>query len=70
LHELEIKLTVEETGVTDFTFTPTVHDLESYHIDTFYIPTETSHVHFHLTIEAWDHDNNKAELDYTLHWAD
>jgi len=70
LHELEIRLTKEETGETPFTFTPTVHDLASYHIDTFYIPSDTVHIHYHLKIEAWDHDNNEAELEYTLHWND
>jgi hypothetical protein len=69
LHEIEIKLTKQETGEIPFDFQKHL-DAESYHIDTFYIPTDTIHIHYHLKVEAWDHDDNKAELEYTLHWAD
>ncbi len=69
LHELEIKLTRQEGGEVLLDETPTVHAMQSYHIDTYYVPTDTTHFHYNLKIEAWDHDNNKAELAYTLHWA-
>ncbi len=69
LHELMVTLTKQETGDTVLNFMPSVHDMESFHIDTFYAPTDTVHIHFQLKIEAWDHDNNKGELNYTLHWA-
>ncbi len=70
LHELMVTLTKQETGDTVLNFMPTVHDMESFHIDTFYAPTDTIHIHYILKIEAWDHDNNSAELEYTLHWND
>ncbi len=70
LHELMLVLYKQETGDTVVHYMPTVHDMESFSIDTFYVPDDTVHIHFHLNIEAWDHDNNKAQLEYTLHWAD
>ena len=70
LHELMIMLHKQETGEVVMHYTPVVHDMESFHIDTFFVPTDAVHIHYHLKVEAWDHDNNKAELEYTLHWAD
>jgi len=70
LHELMIMLHKQETGEVVMHYTPVVHDMESFHIDTFFVPTDIVHIHYHLKVEAWDHDNNKAELEYTLHWAD
>ena len=70
LHELMVMVYQEESGNTILDYTPTVHDMASFHIDTFVVPTDTVHVHYHLKIEAWDHDNNADSLNYTLHWAD
>lgn len=70
LHELMVSLTQEESGAVVLDYMPTVHDMPSFHIDTFFVPTDTVHVHFDLKVEAWDHDDNKSELNYTLHWAD
>lgn len=70
LHELMIMLSKEETGEVVMHLMPVVHEMPSYHIDTFFVPVDTSHIHFNLVIDAWDHDNNTTELNYTLHWAD
>ena len=70
LHELMVMVYQEESGNTILDYTPTVHDMASFHIDTFVLPTDTVNVHYHLKIEAWDHDNNADSLNYTLHWAD
>lgn len=70
LHEMVIQVIKEEGGDTVLYYTPTVHDTKSYTIDTMLIPSDTVHVHFHLKVEAWDHDDNSAEVLRTLHWAD
>ncbi len=70
LHELMVMLSKEETGEVVMHWMPVVHEMPSFHIDTFYVPTDTSHIHFNLVIDAWDHDNNMTETNYTLHWAD
>jgi hypothetical protein len=70
LHELMVMLSKEETGEVVMHWMPVVHEMPSYHIDTFFVPTDTSHIHFNLVINAWDHDNNTSEINYTLHWAD
>lgn len=67
LHELMVKLTRNEDGDTLLYFTPTVHALTEYHLDTFYIANESSHKHYTLNITAWDHENNSAEISYELH---
>ncbi len=70
LHELMVMVYQVESGNTILDYTPTVHDMASFHIDTFVVPTDTVHVHYHLKIEAWDHDNNADSLNYTMHWAE
>jgi len=67
LHELEVKLTRNEDGDTLLLFTPTVHALTEYHLDTFYVANETDHKHYTLQIKAWDHENNSETLSYELH---
>lgn len=67
LHELLVKLTRNGSGDTLLFFTPTVHALTEYHIDTFYVANETSHQHYTLQVIAWDHENNSDTLTYTLH---
>ena len=68
LHEFMMVLYKEESGDTVINYMPTVHEMPNFHIDTFFVPNDTIHIHFHLNMEAWDHDNNKTELQYTLHW--
>lgn len=70
LHELTVVLSKQETGDVVINYTPTVHDMTSFHIDTFYVPADLVHIHYILKIEAEDHDNNSTELEYTLHWND
>lgn len=67
LHELLVKLTRNEDGDTLLYFTPTVHALTEYHLDTFYVANETDHKHYTLQIIAWDHENNADSLSYVLH---
>lgn len=67
LHELIIKLTRNEDGDTLLYYTPTVHALSEYHLDTFYVANETDHKHYTLQIIAWDHENNADSLSYVLH---
>jgi hypothetical protein len=69
LHQIEVKLTKQETGETIFDLSEHP-DAAAYHLDTFYVSADSVHFHYHLIIEATDHDDNKAELEYTLHWAD
>lgn len=54
LHELQVKLTRNEDGDTLLSFTPSVHALTEYHLDTFYIANESSHKHYTLHITAWE----------------
>lgn len=67
LHELLVKLTRNEDGDTLLYFTPNVHALSEYHLDTFYIANETDHKHYTLQLIAWDHKNNSDSLSYELH---
>lgn len=67
LHEMLIKLTRNEDGDTLLYFTPSVHALTEYHLDTFYVANESDHKHYTLQIIAWDHDNNADSLSYILH---
>ncbi len=65
-----ISLRQEESGTIVLDYLPIVHDLPNLHINTFFVPTDTVQLHFDLKVEAWDHDDNKSELNYTLHRAD
>ena len=67
LHELLVKRTRSEDGYTLLYYTPAVHALSEYHLDTFYVANETDHKHYTLQIIAWDHENNADSLSYVLH---
>lgn len=67
LHELIILLTRNEDGDTLLNFMPIIHGLKEYTIDTFHIVNETGHVHYTLSVTAYDHDNNSSNRTLGLH---
>ncbi|MEZ4805821.1 MAG: hypothetical protein R2852_10140 [Bacteroidia bacterium] len=67
LHELLIKITKDSDGSELFSETPTVHDLKSYTIDTYWKSAVSGHTNATLVVLAEDHDSNVSSDTVHIH---
>lgn len=67
LHEMVIKITKDSDGSVLFQETPTVHDLTSYTIDTYWKSQVSDHTNATLVILAEDHSSNVGSDTVHIH---
>lgn len=67
LHELLVRIKNDSTGEEYFRYTPVVHDLNYFEVDTYWVSKVTDHTNASVIVAAEDHHSNVDSASVKIH---
>ncbi len=67
LHELLVRIKNDATGEEYFRYTPEVHDMNYYEVDTYWVSKVTDHTNATVIVAAEDHNSNVDSASVNIH---